>query len=82
MTKISPIQRNEDEDGLIPDTQDHDEIDRRYGPLPRSASNKQKAYRYQLAQAAKTFRLYDLGMLPLDEMHSLDKIIQETGELR
>jgi hypothetical protein len=65
---------------IKPDPQDYQAIERKYGPLPKGASDKEAAKHYQLAQANKLIRLYEQGKLPLELMRELDEIAKKGGD--
>ena len=71
-----PAKYELDERGKIrPDLEDFDAVkDTPYDPQKTQVEND--AYKYQLAQARKLVRLYELGQLPLELMREMEKLVK------
>jgi hypothetical protein len=68
-----------DETGkVIPDPEDFDAVERKYGPTPPAATVEQRAKMYQMARANKLIRLWQQGKLPLEETDPVDKIAHDS----
>jgi hypothetical protein len=48
----------ESESRIKPDPEDYEAIEREYGSLPRDATHRETAERYQIAQSHKLIRVY------------------------
>jgi hypothetical protein len=61
---------------IIPSFRDYAAVEARCGRLPDHASYEERLRRYRLAQTAKLIRLWEHGLLSVEVMREMDRILR------
>jgi hypothetical protein len=65
---------------ITPNLQDFARVQALCGRLPDEASDEERVERYRLMQTAKLIRLWEHGLLPVEVMGELDRILRPPSE--